>query len=128
MQIKESMKKNDLKLILVLLGVAAVLFLAMFVVKRNTVNGEAVVLIDGEEFGRYPLKSDKVVEIPGHLGNNLLAIEDGSAYMSSAVCPDKICMNFGKIHYNTEMIVCRPGGIVVLIENGDTSETDVVGQ
>ena len=121
------MKKNDLKLIGVLLGVALILFLAMFFIKRNTINGEAVVLIEGEEYARYPLSKDCVVEIPGLLGNNTLTISNGKAYMSAAVCPDKICMDFGEIHYNTEMIVCRPGGIVVIIENGDVSETDAVG-
>lgn len=128
MRSKETGKKNDIKLIAVLLGITAVLFLILFFVKQNTVNGEAVVLIDGEEVGRYSLAVDKIVEIPGRLGTNLLTIEEGNAYMSSAVCPDKICMDFGKIHYNTEMIVCRPGSIVVLIENGDVSELDAVGQ
>lgn len=122
------MKRNDLILIGTLLGIAVVLFLAMFFVKQNTVNGEAVVLIEGEEYGRYPLSEDLVVEIPGLLGNNVLTIQDGKAFMSSAVCPDKICMDFGEIHYNTEMIVCRPGSIVVIIENGDVSELDAVGQ
>lgn len=122
------MKRNDWILIGTLLGIAVLLFLAMFFIKQNTVNGEAVVLIEGEEYGRYPLSKDCVVEIPGLLGNNVLTIRDGSAYMSSAVCPDKICMDFGEIRYNTEMIVCRPGGIVVLIENGDASGLDAVGQ
>ncbi len=122
------MKRNDLILIGALLGIVVVLFLAMFFIQRNTVNGEAVVLIEGEEYGRYPLGKDKVVEIPGLLGNNILTIQEGKAFMSTAVCPDKICMDFGEIHYNTEMIVCRPGGIVVIIENGDTSELDAVGQ
>ena len=122
------MKRKDLILIGVLLGITAVLFLVMFFVKRNTVNGEAVVLIEGEEYGRYPLARDCEVEIPGLLGNNVLTISDGTARMSSAVCPDKICMDFWEIHYNTEMIVCRPGSIVVLIENGDASELDAVGQ
>lgn len=122
------MKRKDLIFIGTLLGIAVVLFLAMFFLKRNTVNGEAVVLIEGEEYGRYPLSKDCVVEIPGLLGNNVLTIQDGSAWMSSAVCPDKICMEFGKIHYNTEMIVCRPGSIVVIIENGDASEWDAIGQ
>ena len=121
------MKRNDLILIGTLLGIAVVLFLAMFFVKQNTVNGEAVILIEGKEYGRYPLSKDTVIEIPGLLGNNVLTIQDGEAFMSSAVCPDKICMEFGKIHYNTEMIVCRPGSIVVIIENGDVSETDAVG-
>lgn len=121
------MKKNDWILIGTLLGIALVLFLAMFFIKQNTVNGEAVVLIEGEEYGRYPLSKDTVIEIPGLLGNNVLTIQNGEAFMSSAVCPDKICMDFGKIHYNTEMIVCRPGSIVVIIENGDAAEVDAVG-
>lgn len=122
------MRKNDVILIGTLLGIVIVLFLAMFFIKRNTVNGEAVVLIEGEEYGRYPLSKDCIVEIPGLLGTNILTISEGKAHMSAAVCPDKICMDFGEIHYNTEMIVCRPGGIVVIIENGDTSELDAVGQ
>lgn len=122
------MKRNDLILTGTLLGVALVLFLVLFIVKQNTVQGEAVVLIEGEEYGRYPLSEAGDIEIPGLLGNNVLTIRDGKAYMSAAVCPDKICMGFGEIHYNTEMIVCRPGSIVVIIENGDASELDAVGQ
>lgn len=122
------MKRNDKRLIVILLGIAAAMFLIMFFVKQNTVNGEAVVLIEGVEYGRYPLSEDGVVEIPGLLGTNELTIADGRARMTLAVCPDKICMDFGEIQYNTEMIVCRPGSIVVLIENGDSSELDAVGQ
>ncbi len=122
------MKKNDRILIGALLGAAFVLLLAMFFAKQNTVNGEAVILIEGEEYARYPLSEDRIVTIPGLLGGNELTIEGGSAWMSQAVCPDKICMDFGKIHYNTEMIVCRPGSIVVIIENGEASELDAVGQ
>lgn len=119
------MKKNDKILIGALLLVAVIFLAAGFLLKQNTVNGEAVVLIDGVEYARYPLAKDLVVALPGAIGNNTLTIEDGQVYMSAAVCPDKICMDFGKIHYNTEMIVCRPGGIVVIIENGDTSGLDV---
>ena len=122
------MKRKDLMFIGALLGIAGLLFLAMFFVKRNTVNGEAVVLIDGQEYGRYALSEDQVVAIPGRLGENILTISEGSAKMSAAVCPDKICMDFGEIHYNTEMIVCRPGSIVVIIENGDASGLDAVGK
>ena len=46
------MKKNDIILIGTLLGIVAVLFLVIFFIKQNTVNGEAVVLIEGEEYAR----------------------------------------------------------------------------
>ncbi len=119
------MRKNDIRLIGILLLVSVVILAAGFLLKQNTVNGEAVVLIDGVEYGRYPLAEDAVIELPGKIGTNVLTIEDGAAWMSHAVCPDKVCMTFGKIHYNTELIVCRPGSILVMIENGDTSDLDV---
>lgn len=122
------MKKNDGILIGVLLLMAVCLLAAGLLLKRNTINGEAVVLLDGTEYARYPLNRDLVVEIPGKLGTNILTIKDGKAYMSEAVCPDKLCMDFGAIQYNTEMIVCRPGGIIVIIENGTESGMDAVGQ
>ena len=122
------MKKNDKILIGALLGITCILFLGLFLIRQNTVNGEAVVLVEGKEYGRYPLAKDAVIEISGLCGVNVLTILNGEAYMSEAVCPDKVCMDFGKIHYNTQMIVCRPGGIVVVIENGDTSELDAIGQ
>ena len=122
------MKKNDKVLIGILLVITFILFLGLIFMRQGTVNGEVVVLIEGKEYGRYSLSEDRRVGIPGRCGINVLTIENGEAWMSEAVCPDKICMDFGKIHYNTEMIVCRPGGIVVVIENGDTSELDAVGQ
>lgn len=121
------MKKNDKILIGALLGVTLVMLVVMFLARQNTVNGEAVVLIQGVEYGRYPLGKDAVIELPGTLGDNVLTISEGEAWMSSAVCPDKVCMGFGRIHYNTEMIICLPGGIVVMIENGDDSGVDAVG-
>ena len=122
------MRKNDKILIGILLGITLILFFGLYFAKQNTVNGEVVVLVEGKEYARYSLAEDRVVEISGLCGVNVLTIESGEAWMSEAVCPDKVCMDFGKIHYNTEMIVCRPGGIVVVIENGDSSELDAIGQ
>ncbi len=122
------MKKQDRILIGALLGVALVLFLVMFFVKQNTVNGEAVVLIRGVESGRYPLAKEAEIPLNGALGENILTISEGKAWMSHAVCPDKLCMDFGKISYNKEMIVCLPGEIIVIIENGEESEIDATGR
>lgn len=122
------MKKNDKILIGALLAVTVVLLLVMFIARQNTVNGEAVVLIRGIEYGRYPLSEDGEFSLPGVLGDNILTIADGEAWMSHAVCPDKVCQGFGRIHYNTEMIICLPGEIVVIVENGEDSSMDAIGQ
>lgn len=122
------MKKNDKILIGVLLLIAVALLAGGYFLKQNTKNGVAVVLVDGKVFGRYPLLVDRTVRIPWENGTNVLTIQDGEVYMSEAACPDKLCMGFGKKRYNTETIVCRPGGILVIIENGEDSPVDVIGQ
>lgn len=121
-------KKNDMLLIGALLVAALGFFLGGLLLKGSTKEPEAVVLIQGEEYARYPLSEDAEAVLPGKLGSNILTIKDGEAYMSVAVCPDKICMNHGKIRYNKQQIVCAPGGIVVIIENGEASELDATVQ
>jgi len=122
------MKKNDKLLIGVLLVIAVAFLIGSMLIKSNTKEPEAVVLVAGKEYGRYPLSEDTIVKIPGKLGENTLTISGGKAYMSDAVCPDKICMKAGEKDKNSEVIVCLPGEIVIKIENGEAPGTDAVVQ
>lgn len=120
-------RKNDVILIGGLLMVSLCFLLGLFLMKQGTKEPEAVIRVNGIVYGRYPLAKDREIPIPGNIGTNVLTIENGTAYMSQAVCPDKICRNIhGKIQYQGEQIVCIPGGIVVMIENGEASELDAV--
>ena len=121
-------KKGDIVLIAALLLVAGGFFLGNFLLKQGTKEPEAVVMVNGDVYAKYPLSENLTVEIPGKIGTNTLIIQDGEAYMAAAACPDKICMKHGKIRYNKQQIVCAPGGIVVIIENGETSELDAIVQ
>jgi len=110
----KSMKKNDLKLLAVLLGLA----LAAFV--RTTKEPQAVVLLDGKERGRYSLSEETVVEIRQEDGSyNILQIRDGKAEITEASCPDKICVNHRQVRGQGESFVCLPNRLVVEIENGE---------
>lgn len=122
------MKKNDM----ILIGTICVfLFLmmgVMFFLRKE--GAEAVVWIDGVEYARYDITKDQTVELPGAAGTSILVIKDGMVWMEEAACPDQICINRGKIHYNTDApIVCLPGKIVVSIQGGEeTADLDAVGQ
>lgn len=85
----------------------------------------AVVLIGGEEAGRYPLTKNGTFPLNG--GTNTLVIEDGYAYLSEATCPDKICVQMGKIHLNGQLIVCLPNEVIVTVEGGDDGGVDIFG-
>ena len=120
------MKKNDL----ILIGVIAVLALSAFggislYSADSTKEAEAVVRVDGQEQGRYPLDKDRTVKIELADGSyNILEIKDGKADMTEATCPDKICVDHRPVNKRGESLVCLPNQVVVEIENGVESEVD----
>ncbi|NLZ35857.1 MAG: NusG domain II-containing protein [Clostridiales bacterium] len=52
-----------------------------------------------------------------------VVIEDGSVFAADSGCPDRLCVNKGKIDRPGETIVCLPGHIIISIggekEGGD---------
>lgn len=113
---------RDLLIAGVLLLAALLLFLA---VRGGRVSGaEAVVSVDGEEIGRYPLNVPGTFPLNG--GSNVLVIENGEAWVSEANCPDKVCMYMGKISREGEFIACLPNRLIVTVEGGEASGADAL--
>ena len=87
---------------------------ALLIMRSSSEVGASVsVRVSGEEIAVFPLDQDGEYELNG--GTNILVIEGGEAYVSSASCPDKICVNYGKISRTGESIICRPNDLIVLI-------------
>ncbi len=108
-----------------ILLIAAALLLLFFRTRQDRETGnaaEAVVTLDGEEVGRYPLNRDGTFPLNG--GSNILVIENGEAWVSEANCPDKICMGMGKISRNGEFIACLPNLLIIVIEGGEQPAVD----
>ena len=122
----KSMKKNDVKLLAALLGLALVAFLGISLYSQlTTKEPQAVVRLDGKEWGRYPLSEDTVVEIRQTDGNyNRLQIRNETAEIREASCPDKICVNHRPVRAQGESLVCLPNRLVVEIENGEDTGID----
>ena len=120
------MKKNDVILLagILLLAMAAFGGISWYS-SVTTQEAEAVVEIDGQEQGRYPLDQDTVVEIRLEDGSyNLLEIKDGRADIIEASCPDKICVDHHPVRQRGESLGCLPNKVVVEIENGEGVEVD----
>ena len=87
---------------------------ALLIFKSCAKEGSSVtVAVGGEEIASYSLSIDARYELNG--GTNTLVIKDGEAYMESATCPDKICVNFGRVSRVGESIVCRPNDLIVTV-------------
>ena len=125
---EQKKKKNDMVLIGGLLLVALGLYFGIvFFQGVGTKDAEAVVSIDGVEYGRFPLSIDitEKIELPEG-AYNVLVIKEGKADVTEASCPDGICVNHRAISKQKQSITCLPNKLVVEIKNGETSDLDAV--
>lgn len=115
---KNTAKKGraDLVLILFLLLIS---FLLLLVLRACSDDGAFVrVSVNGEVVGEYSLSVDGEYSLNG--GTNVLVIKDGEAYVSEANCPDRLCMDQGKISVSGERIICLPNKIeIVVVGDGE---------
>ena len=119
---KKTSYRRDLILAGILLAAAVAVFLLLkYRQSAKTAEGPvAVVTVDGQEAGRYPLSVDGTFPLNG--GSNILVVSGGEAWVSEANCPDKICMGMGKISRSGDFIACMPNRVLIIVENdGETA-------
>lgn len=116
MQTKDNIQRGK-KLIydaILLLSLLVVGLSALLIMRSCRTPGATVsVSVNGEEVAEYSLYQNGTFELNG--GTNILVIENGEAYLSSASCPDKLCVNYGKISRVGESIICRPNKVVATV-------------
>ena len=125
---EQKTKKNDIILIGGILVLALLAYAGMTLFQgANTHNAEAVVLIDGVEYGSFPLDKDTVerIELPDG-SYNVLEIKEGKADVTEASCPDGICVNHRAVSRQKQSITCLPNKLVVEIRNGEVSDVDAI--
>ena len=125
---EQKTKKNDILLIGAILVLALAAYVGVSIFQdATTYNAEALVLIDGEEYGRFPLDIDVVerIELPDG-SYNVLVIEEGKADVTEASCPDGICVNHRAVSRQKQSITCLPNKLVVEIRNGEESDVDAI--
>lgn len=118
-------KKNDKILIIAVLIIALIAGGGLLLTQKSAEGGMAIVTIDGEEHGRYPLSKDILEKIELADGSyNIFEIKDGMVDITEASCPDKICVEHRKISKTNQSIVCLPNKVIISIENGAETEID----
>lgn len=118
-------KRNDLLLIGIFLAAAlAVLFFQNFFMQEK---GDFVTVTqDGEVIGQYSLWENRTIPLEKEHGYNLLVIENGSAKMAEADCPDKLCVKQRRISRSGESLICLPHKLIVTVDRKGQKETSGV--
>lgn len=116
--------KNDIWF----LGIVSVLLLGSYVL-FYTLGGSkgaiAEVTVAGEVYGSYSLDEEQTIEIKvnGKV-TNILKIQNQTADITEAKCPDHLCVNQRAISKEKETLVCLPNQVVVEIKGAEASDID----
>ena len=118
--------RNDIMLAAALVLVAALIWLFIYLTRSE--GASVTVTVDGKAYGEYPLNTSAEIRIGDENIYNLLVIKDGVAEVVEASCPDKLCVNQGKISFDGQSIICLPNKVVVTVTGGEQSNYDAVAK
>lgn len=72
----------------------------------------------------YPLRENRQVTVGGPLGDELISINSGEAWVVTSPCPNKICIQEGRISKPGQWIACLPNKIFIRISGTEDQSVD----
>lgn len=75
----------------------------------------AIVRQEGKVFADIDLKAKKLIEVPGPLGNTMIAVEPGRARVVSDPGPRQYCVKQGWLMRPGEIAICAPNRVSLQI-------------
>lgn len=122
----EFIKKHKFDIILMGILLLAISIAVIIFASNQSDGAYAVVIENGKETATYPLDTNIRVSLANGENYNVLVIEDNTARIESASCPDKLCVNQHTVSKNGQSLVCLPNKVVVKIVSEIDSETDFI--
>jgi hypothetical protein len=108
------LKKGDLILLLCILALSGVIWLAVHFLRGK---GATVVITDADHTRiTLPLEEDTEQRFYSGDGWNVVEIRDGRVRVTSADCPEQICVHHSPIDTTGETIICLPHKLTVEVQ------------
>lgn len=85
----------------------------------------AVISVDGEIFGTYPLSEDRSITVTSGSVEAEVEISGGRVRIVRSTCPNNDCVHQGWIDSGNEVIVCLPGRITVSLSGAESGADSV---
>ena len=85
-----------------------------------------VIKVAEKQVARFPLMTDRVIQVQGPLGTTEGEINQGRARIVRSPCKLKVCIKSGYIQYADRLSACLPNKVVVRIEGESQRGLDAV--
>jgi hypothetical protein len=124
------MKKNDMIIIGVALLSALVVYASLWFAQLGASTDQLVVevYVDGTLEESIPIEQEGTFTYETKYGKNVFKIENGTAFMTEASCPQKTCITSGEISKLNENIVCLQNHLHLVVAGEGEAEVDAVSK
>ncbi|MBC2575670.1 NusG domain II-containing protein [Peptostreptococcus canis] len=120
------MKKKDIILIAVILAIIAQVFLLNKYINSGKSN-KVEIYVNKRLYKEVPIDKTQTIRIEEKESINIVKIHDNGVEMTSANCPDLVCVKTGFIKNPGESIVCLPHRISIkIVGEKDKNNQDVI--
>ncbi len=116
------MRFRAMDFVSILLSVAAVVFFS-FLAYGARRNSDLIIEAGGKKW-IYSLGENRIEKLTGPLGDTIVVIRDGKAFIENSPCPDGLCMRAGSISRAGQWIACLPNRIIVRIGGTGSDQID----
>ncbi len=93
-------------------GIVLLCAIALLLLRSGSGGAAAELWVDGELYQTVDLTVDQTIVIETAHGTNAVAVRGGEITVTSATCPDRICIAHGAARPG-DPIVCLPNRLVV---------------
>jgi hypothetical protein len=119
------MKIRPLDILLISVSLLVVGAFALYAYTGKGKSSTVVIEASGKRY-LYPLGQDRVVKVPGPIGETVVDIRDGRAFVEDSPCRDKLCVHMGSISKPGQWVACLPNKVMVSIGDGGVKALDDV--
>jgi hypothetical protein len=121
------MKKRIKILDIIIIFLAASLTLSSAYAAYIKPESRARVLIRGQnKEWTFPLETSETVTVGGPLGDTIIKINEGRAWIESSPCDNQTCIGMGYVSKQGQWALCLPNKVMLFIEGTDDEHIDSI--
>ena len=117
------MKLRIFDALAVSLSLVAIAAFSVYAYSGRTSSAEVVIEASGSQW-IYPLSVDRQEAVRGPLGDTIVVIRSGKAFVQDSPCPDKLCVHMPAISRPGQWIACLPNKVFVRVRGTSGEQVD----
>ncbi len=119
------MKLKTFDALALALSLLAIAGFSVYAYSGRSSTGEVVIEASGTQW-IYPLGVDRQEAVHGPLGDTIVVIRSGKAFVQDSPCPDKLCVHMPAISKPGQWIACLPNKVFVRVRGSSAEKLDDV--